>query len=130
MINFLELMRKHFAKNTKFIKENNWFRLKGKCFSCNKGDDGDTWGHRKKNCCSNNGELYINEKCNVSCDECDNPSFILHWRFNCGSHDKNKNDGYYEPQVRYLIAAISTLAKMEDIPEPIFREMNKILLNC
>ena len=113
----------------KFKKENKWYRLKGKCFACNKGDDSDTWNHRKKDCCRNNGYLYINDKCEVSCDECDNPSFILHWRFNCGSHDKNNNDGYYEPKVRYLIAAISNIAKMEDIPEPIFREMNKILLN-
>ena len=129
MFNIFQAFKKNTTINSKFIKANNWYRLKGKCFSCNNGDDSDTWNHRKKDCRSFFGYLFINEKCDVSCDECDNPSFILHWRFNCGSHDKNKNDGYYEPQIRYLIAAISTLAKMEDIPEPIFREMNKILLN-
>lgn len=126
MFEFLNPMNRSYLK---FKKENKWYRLKGKCFACNKGDDSDTWNHRKKDCCRNDGYLYINDKCEVSCDECDNPSFILHWRFNCGSHDKNNNDGYYEPKVRYLIAAISNIAKMEDIPEPIFREMNKILLN-
>lgn len=117
-------------RRNKFKKENNWYRLKGKCFACNKGKDEDTWNHRKKNCSSEDGWLYINKECNVSCDECDNPSFILYWRFNCGSHDNNINDGYYEPKQRYLIAAISTLAKMEDIPDYIFKEMNKILLNA
>ena len=115
---------------SKFNKDNKWYRLKGKCFACSKGEDTDTWNHRKKDCCSSNGYLYINDECNVSCDECDKPSFVLHWRFNCGSHDKNKNDGYYEPEPRYLIAAISTLAKMGDIPVNIFKQMNKILLEA
>ena len=48
MIHFFEIMRKQFEKNSKFIKENNWYRLKGKCFSCNNGADGDIWVHRKK----------------------------------------------------------------------------------
>lgn len=112
----------------KYCRANNWYRLKGKCFSCNNGSDEDTWTHRKKDCLSFGDDLYINNKCNLSCSSCDNPSFILHWRFNCGLHDKNKNDGYYEPTQRYLIAAISTLAKNEDIPEDIFIEMNRILL--
>lgn len=75
----------------KFRKENNWFRLKGKCFACNKGNDEDTQNHRKKNCCSENGYLYINNECNIS--ECDNPSFVLHLKFNCGSHDPKNNEG-------------------------------------
>jgi len=112
-----------------FNKENNWYRLKGKCFACNRGDDTDSWNHKKENCICDYGYLYINGSCNISCDECDDPSFILNWRFNCGAHAPSKNHGYWEPRKNYLISAISTLAKMEDIPENIFREINRILLN-
>ena len=114
----------------RFSKENNWFRLKGKCFACNRGNEGDSWNHKKESCICDYGCLYINDSCNISCDECDKPSFILHWRFNCGAHSLNKNNGYWEPRKNYLIAAISNIAKMEDIPDHIFREMNKILLEC
>lgn len=114
----------------KFSKENNWYRLKGKCFACNRGNENDCWNHRKKDCICNYGYLYINPECNVSCDECDSPSFILHWRFNCGSHAFEKNNGYWEPRKSYLLSAISNLAKMEDIPRSIFNGMNKILLDA
>jgi hypothetical protein len=115
--------------SSKFTKENKWYRLKGKCFACNRGNVNDEWNHRKSDCICDYGYLYINPECNISCDECDSPSFILHWKFNCGFHASKKNNGFWEPRQSYLIAAISTLAKMEDIPENIFREMNRILLN-
>ena len=50
----------------------------------------------------------------------------MYWRFNCGNHETK--DASKEPNIRYLIAAISTLAKNGDIPEDIFIQMNKILL--
>ena len=50
----------------------------------------------------------------------------MYWRFNCGNHETK--DASNEPQKRYLIAAISTLAKNGDIPEDIFRQMTLILL--
>ena len=110
-----------------YTKENRGYRLKGKCFACNSGNDSDTWNHAKKNCCSSAGYLYINDKCQVSCDECKEPSFVMYWRFNCGNHETK--DAYKEPNRRYLIAAISSLAKNGDIPDDIFTQMNKILLN-
>ena len=103
-----------------YTKENRWYRLKGKCFACNSGNDSNTWNH-----CSR-GYLYINDKCEVSCDECKEPSFVMYWRFNCGNHETK--DASKEPNKRYLITAISTLAKNEDIPVDIFIQMNKILL--
>jgi len=109
-----------------YTKENKWYRLKGKCFACNEGNDSDTWNHAKKNCCSSAGYLYINDKCEVSCDECKEPSFVMYWRFNCGTHVTK--DGYKEPSKRYLLAALSTLAKNEDIPENIFWQMHDILV--
>ena len=51
----------------------------------------------------------------------------MYWRFNCGNHETK--DAYKEPNRRYLIAAISSLAKNGDIPDDIFTQMNKILLN-
>lgn len=51
-----------------YSKENKWYRLKGKCFVCNKGSDDDIWNHSKQKCCKTNGWLYINHKCEVSCD--------------------------------------------------------------
>lgn len=107
---------------TKYTKENKWYRLKGKCFHCEQGNDSDTWNHRKDKCCSSNGYLYINHKCEISCDECKNsPSFVMKWRFNCGKH------AYEEPDPRLLIGAISALAKNGDIPSEVFKGMNKIL---
>lgn len=107
-----------------YTKENKWYRLKGKCFHCNKGNDSDTWNHSKDSCCSSCGYLYINHKCEVACDECKKtPSFVMKWRFDCGRH------AYERPEPRYLIGAISALAKNGDIPSDIFIEMNKILLN-
>ena len=115
--------------NGKYSKQNNWYKLKGKCFACNEGNDNDTWKHREKDCKSNNGYLYINNECNVSCEVCDSPSCVLRWRFNWGRHDENNNEGYLAAKERYLIAAISVLAKNNDIPESIFIQMNQILLN-
>ena len=46
----------------------------------------------------------------------------MKWRFNCSRH------AYESPEKRYLIAAISVLAKNGDIPGEIFFQMNKILL--
>jgi len=125
----INLMYNFFLHNQKYNKENKWYRLKGKCFACNNGNDNDTWNHREKECMSKNGHLYINHECNVSCDLCDSPSFVLRWRFNCGSHEQSNNEGYLAANRRYLIAAISTLAKNEDIPEEIFKQMNQILLD-
>jgi len=51
----------------------------------------------------------------------------MYWRFNCGNHETK--DAYKEANKRYLIAAISTIAKNGDIPYDIFIEMSKILLN-
>jgi hypothetical protein len=108
-----------------FTKENKWYRLKGKCFHCNKGDDTDTWNHSKDSCCSSCGYLYINHRCEIACDECKDkqPSFVMRWRFDCGRH------AYESPNRRYLIGAISALAKMEDIPTDVFEGMNRILLD-
>lgn len=107
-----------------YTKENKWYRLKGKCFHCNEGNDYDTWNHSTDECCCSNGYLYINHRCEVACDECDKkkPSFVMKWRFNCSRH------AYESPEKRYLIAAISVLAKNGDIPGEIFIQMNKILL--
>ena len=99
-----------------FTKENKWYRLKGKCFHCNKGDDTDTWNHSKDSCCSSCGYLYINHRCEIA-------SFVMRWRFDCGRH------AYESPNRRYLIGAISALAKMEDIPTDVFEGMNRILLD-
>ena len=103
-----------------YSKDNKWYKLRGRCFVCNNGDDYDGWEH-SGNC---SGHLYINDKCEVSCDKCKNPpNFIMNCTFKCRNHALAK------PNIRFVIVAISSMAKNEDIPKEVFKSMNRILLD-
>lgn len=107
------------------------WRLECLCPACGQGKVV-CWYHSKSSCCSNNGWMMINEDCDIFCDECEKqnnskgtPSFILYWRFKCGSH--TTPDGYKEADKEYLSSAIGSMMTNNRIPTETLFKMIEII---
>ena len=106
-----------------------WYRLNCACPACGEGKKSN-WYHSEDLCCSTNGWLYINAKCNIKCDECYSqknmePSFILGWRFTCEKHQGE----YRKADEIQVCNAISYICTNNNVPRETRKEMINIINN-
>lgn len=106
---------------------NEWYRLHCICPGCGLGNACD-WYHKEEECCSNNGWLYINGKCQIKCDECydrnlKSPSFVLGWKFRCERHRSE----YIKADEISVCNAISYICSNNNVPKEVRKQMIKII---
>ena len=106
-----------------------WYRFNCKCPICGERENVG-WKHSEDFCCSTNGWLYINEECNIKCDECidrrgKKPSFVLGWKFKCFRHKGE----YKKPDEVGICNAISYICSNYNIPKEVRQRMINIVNN-
>ena len=98
-------------------------RLQSSCPSCT-NNNFYFWVHSR---CG--GDLYLDNRAMLICDNCDAEDYIFRWKFDCGNRNNRSHEAGFEfGCLQGFLACLSSLGKLQNPPGNFILEVTQILM--
>jgi hypothetical protein len=75
------------------------------------------------------GDLYLDNRAMLICDDCNREDYIFRWKFDCGNRDNGAHKGGFEYGcLQGFLACLSNLGKLQNPPGNFIVEVMSILM--
>lgn len=75
------------------------------------------------------GNLYLDNRAMLICDNCDAEDYIFRWKFDCGNRNNRSHEGGFEfGCLQGFLACLSSLGKLQNPPGNFILEVTQILM--